>query len=147
MNQLKTCKIKHNTLGVNWYRNGVRIRPSRRIIPTLDDDGFVELVISNADDQDAGEYRCVATNAVGKAESTCNVAIEHCDSDGIIIPSICEPNKPYSKEPQFVKKPRSFEAYEGDTVIIDCEVIGDPEPQITWLRDFLKVRNRIMNKY
>lgn len=124
---------------MTWYRNGARIRPSRRIVPTLDDDGFVELVIANASGDDAGVYKCVATNAVGKAECTCNVQIEHCDSNGIIIPSICEPNMPYSKEPQFVKKPRSFEAYEGDTVIIDCTVIGDPKPDIVWLRDFLKV--------
>lgn len=39
----------------------------------------------------------------------------------------------------FVKKPRSSEAYEGDTVIIVCEVVGDPKPEIIWLRDFLKV--------
>jgi hypothetical protein len=45
----------------------------------------------------------------------------------------------YSKEPMFVKKPRSSEAYEGDTVIICCEVIGDPKPDVVWLRDFLKV--------
>lgn len=108
-------------------------------MPTLDDDGFVELLISNATFDDGGTYLCVATNAVGKAESACNVIIDNCDSNGVIIPSICEPNMPYSKEPQFVKKPRSFEAYEGDTVIIDCEVIGDPKPDIVWLRDFLKV--------
>jgi hypothetical protein len=40
----------------------------------------------------------------------------------------------------FVKKPRSSEAYEGDTVIIMCDVIGDPKPEVVWLRDFLKVR-------
>lgn len=40
----------------------------------------------------------------------------------------------------FVKKPRSSNAYEGDTVIIYCEVIGDPTPDVVWLRDFLKVR-------
>lgn len=108
-------------------------------MPTLDDDGFVELLISNTTFDDGGTYLCVATNAVGKAESACNVIIDNCDSNGVIIPSICEPNMPYSKEPQFVKKPRSFEAYEGDTVIIDCEVIGDPKPDIVWLRDFLKV--------
>lgn len=38
-----------------------------------------------------------------------------------------------------MKKPRSFEAFEGDTVIIYCEVIGDPKPDVVWLRDFLKV--------
>jgi hypothetical protein len=32
------------------------------------------------------------------------------------------------------------EAYEGDTVIIGCEVIGDPKPDVIWLRDFLKVK-------
>ena len=45
----------------------------------------------------------------------------------------------YSKEPVFLKKPRSSDAYEGDTVIIMCEVIGDPKPEVVWLRDFLKV--------
>lgn len=41
----------------------------------------------------------------------------------------------------FVKKPRSSDACEGDTVIIHCEVIGDPKPEVVWLRDFLKVSN------
>lgn len=45
----------------------------------------------------------------------------------------------YSKEPMFIRKPRSSEATEGDTVIIQCEVIGDPKPDVYWLRDFLKV--------
>lgn len=36
-------------------------------------------------------------------------------------------------------KPRSSEAVEGDTVIIDCEVVGDPKPEVMWLRDWLKV--------
>lgn len=39
----------------------------------------------------------------------------------------------------FVRKPRSSEAREGDTVIIACEVVGDPKPDVYWLRDFLKV--------
>lgn len=45
----------------------------------------------------------------------------------------------YSKEPMFIRKPRSSEAREGDTVIIACEVVGDPKPDVYWLRDFLKV--------
>lgn len=36
-------------------------------------------------------------------------------------------------------KPRSTEAYEGDNIVILCEVIGDPKPEVVWLRDFLKV--------
>lgn len=41
--------------------------------------------------------------------------------------------------PLFVTKPRSTEAVEGDTVIILCEVVGDPKPEVIWLRDWLKV--------
>lgn len=43
-----------------------------------------------------------------------------------------------------MKKPRSFEAFEGDTVVIYCEVIGDPKPEVVWLRDFLKVKSTII---
>lgn len=42
-----------------------------------------------------------------------------------------------------MKKPLSTEAYEGDDVTIFCEVIGDPKPEVVWLRDFLKVREFI----
>lgn len=138
-------------VGVNWYRDGVRLRPSRKVAATLDNDGYVELVISNATIADSGTYKCIASNAVGRTECTCNVTV-HQDgnrSNDVIdsgIPTIYEPTMPYSKEPLFVKKPRSFEAYEGDTVIIDCEVIGDPKPDIVWLRDFLKVSDTLLTR-
>ena len=44
-----------------------------------------------------------------------------------------------SKEPMFVRKPRTIEAVEDEQVIIECEVAGDPNLHITWLRDWLKV--------
>lgn len=138
--------IEKNILssGVTWYRNGVRLRPSRRLLATLDNDGFVELLISNTEQSDAGVYKCVASNAVGRVESTCKVVVNAIEDESheASIPIIREPSMPYSKEPLFTKKPRSFDAYEGDTVIMDCEVIGDPKPEVVWLRDFLKVSNK-----
>lgn len=136
-------------VGVTWYRNGVRLRPSRRIICTLDNDGFVEMLIAKTCPDDAGTYKCIASNAVGRSECVCKVMImddEQCDNRNGSLPIICEPNMPYSREPLFVKKPRSFDAYEGDTVIIDCEVIGDPKPEIVWLRDFLKVSTNTISR-
>lgn len=108
---------------------------------TLDNDGFVELLLSKTEQSDAGVYKCVASNAVGRVESTCKVIVTAVgdESNAAGIPTIHEPNMPYSKEPLFTKKPRSFDAYEGDTVIMNCEVIGDPKPEVVWLRDFLKV--------
>jgi hypothetical protein len=45
----------------------------------------------------------------------------------------------------FLIRPRSSEAFEGDTVIIMCEVIGDPKPEVLWLRDFLKVSQLLIH--
>lgn len=45
----------------------------------------------------------------------------------------------YSKKPKFVIKPKFQEVEEGQEVVIDSEIVGDPLPKITWLRDGLKV--------
>lgn len=64
------------SVGVSWFRNGVKLRPSRRVMISLDHDGFVELVITAATAQDAGLYSCTASNAVGQAETSGLVVIE-----------------------------------------------------------------------
>lgn len=69
------------SVGVSWYRNGLKLRPSRRVMISLDHDGFVELVITGASIQDAGLYSCVATNAVGQAETSGLIVIETVDGE------------------------------------------------------------------
>ncbi|XP_055374489.1 myosin light chain kinase, smooth muscle isoform X2 [Condylostylus longicornis] len=137
-----TAKVEaYPSVGVSWHRNGARLRPSRKILATLNYDGFVELIIAEASVKDAGIYVCSASNPVGKVESTCKVIIEEATEEELRSskPSVLRgSDKPYSKEPMFVKKPRSSEAYEGDTVILSCEVVGDPIPDVVWLRDFMK---------
>ncbi|XP_064551728.1 titin homolog isoform X6 [Drosophila montana] len=140
--RLSTKVEAYPAVGVSWHRNGMRLRPSRRISATLDSTGYVELIIAEATPRDAGIYVCVASNVVGKVETICRVAIEEIESAAtpqraLEIPSIKTSDMPYSKEPLFVVKPRSSEAYEGDNVIIFCEVVGDPKPDVVWLRDFL----------
>ncbi|XP_033149170.1 myosin light chain kinase, smooth muscle isoform X4 [Drosophila busckii] len=141
--RLSTKVEAYPTVGVTWHRNGMRLRPSRRISASLDATGYVELVIADATPRDAGIYVCVASNVVGKVETICRVVIEEREQDtttptrALEIPSIKTSDMPYSKEPLFVVKPRSSEAYEGDNVIIFCEVVGDPKPDVVWLRDFL----------
>ncbi|XP_043866600.1 titin isoform X5 [Drosophila mojavensis] len=140
--RLSTKVEAYPAVGVTWHRNGMRLRPSRRISATLDSTGFVELIIAEATPRDAGIYVCVASNVVGKVETICRVAIEENEAAAttqraLDIPSIKTSDMPYSKEPLFVVKPRSSEAYEGDNVIIFCEVVGDPKPDVVWLRDFL----------
>lgn len=77
------------SVGVTWHHDGIRLRPSRRITVTLDCDGVVQLIISRTSVKDAGVYTCVASNAVGRVESTCRVIIhEHPDKTSRVLPSI-----------------------------------------------------------
>ena len=68
-------------VGVSWHRNGVKLRPSRRLTASLSANGSVELIISEANLRDAGIYTCVASNAVGKQESICRVCVESLEDD------------------------------------------------------------------
>lgn len=82
-------------VGVTWHHDGLRLRPSRRIQATLDSDGVVTLIITGATIQDSGVYTCVASNAVGRVESTCRVNVsQNADKKSRVIPSIVGPDTP-----------------------------------------------------
>ncbi|XP_026670517.1 myosin light chain kinase, smooth muscle-like [Ceratina calcarata] len=142
-----TAQIEaYPSVGIVWHRDGIRLRPSRRTVMTLNHDGTVELSLARITPRDAGTYCCTATNEVGCTETSTRVSIvdsdtqEEISTDGVPTVTVAStPDIPYSKEPLFVTKPLSTEALEGDTVIISCEVVGDPKPEVIWLRDFLKV--------
>ncbi|KAF5279087.1 hypothetical protein FQA39_LY05765 [Lamprigera yunnana] len=124
---------------VLWYRNGVRLRPNRNTIMSLTHDGRINFSLAKTKAEDAGFYTCIATNELGRCESCVKVDVtkETAVTNGECLSDI-KTDIPYSKEPKFLKKPRSFDGCEGDNIIICCEVIGDPKPEVIWLRDFLR---------
>lgn len=67
-----------------------------------------------------GKYSCKVTNAHGSAESECQVTVN------------CKPR---------VKKSlKDIEVAEGETLSLDVEIYGMPEPKIVWLKDGQEVR-------
>jgi len=92
--RLSTKVEAYPSVGVTWHRNGMRLRPSRRLTATLDSNGYVELIIAEATVRDAGIYVCVASNVVGKVETICRVAVEEAENKAVApqrsleIPSI-----------------------------------------------------------
>lgn len=63
------------SVGVSWYRDGVRLRPSRRAIMTLDHDGQIELALASVTTRDSGVYTCTASNEVGRASTSGKVDV------------------------------------------------------------------------
>ncbi|ROT75124.1 putative titin-like, partial [Penaeus vannamei] len=137
---LQTVIEAYPTIGVVWHRDGQRIRPTRKHSFNLDADGIATLTIRGADYTDGGIYTCTASNEMGHIESMCRVSVSCTDSDLAAKKRLTSKlTHPWlSKEPMFVRKPRAIEAEEGDLVIIECEVAGDPKPDVTWLKDWIK---------
>lgn len=93
--QIQAHVEAYPAVGVTWHHDGLRLRPSRRVQATLDSDGIVTLIISGATVQDSGVYTCVASNAVGRVESTCHVnIIEDAEKKVNAVASIFGPDTP-----------------------------------------------------
>lgn len=52
------------------------MRQSRRLVITLDKEGYTELSLAKVTLRDAGNYCCTAVNEVGRAETSCQVIVQ-----------------------------------------------------------------------
>ncbi|CAG0886838.1 unnamed protein product [Darwinula stevensoni] len=120
--------------GVCWCKDGKRLRCSRRHRMRLEKDGFLSLSITPLLPQDAGVYTATVSNCMGRTSQCFRLTVTspEMDSSSDYLPLNGE-----AKAPEFLVKPRSSEVFEGDTVVIHCEVIGNPKPVVFWHRDFL----------
>lgn len=64
-----------NVLQILLFRYQIRLRPSRRAVMTVSHSGRVELCLGSLTYKDAGVYTCVATNEVGRAETSARLII------------------------------------------------------------------------
>ncbi|VDM54489.1 unnamed protein product [Angiostrongylus costaricensis] len=115
---------------ISWYRDDHEIQHSANNRLQFDDETLeYSLTIVKAYAEDSGEYKCIARNSIGKAESVCNVRIEEPEDNRTM--KIDE-----SKAPKFsMHLADSREAPEGSELILTCIVNGSPHPSITWLKD------------
>lgn len=97
--RLSACVEAYPSVGIAWHRDGIKLRPSRRAVMTLDHDGGVDLALANVTIRDAGIYTCTATNEVGKCSTSTKVVVEEEDGTGAtfgdrIPPSLISPDAP-----------------------------------------------------
>ncbi|XP_015607040.1 titin isoform X3 [Cephus cinctus] len=120
------------TPNLNWSHNGKSVKESRDL--KIQTEGAKStLVISEAFPKDAGSYSVSARNLAGEATSSCNVSVkgrlpnETSDSE---LPSDMEPVKPSIQLPL-----KDLQVVEGQTVRLDCVIVGQPEPEVIWYHD------------
>ncbi|XP_050422462.1 titin homolog isoform X2 [Adelges cooleyi] len=121
-----------------WFRDDVQLRNGRRVDIVTDHDGKLELRIAEVTKRDSGVYTLRVSNDNGTVKSCCDVTVNERKHKHLSDLPISSTTELYSKIPKFVVKPKFQEVEEGTEVIIDSEIVGDPVPKVTWLRDGLK---------
>ncbi|KAM3716725.1 Kettin [Dirofilaria immitis] len=111
------------SLHIEWLHNGHAIPYSNRIHMS-NDFGVATLLIKHLITEDSGEYKCIAYNSKGKAES-----IGHVEVASIIkidAPQIIQP---------LVENIDGVE--QGDSIHMECRVspINDSKLTVSWLKD------------
>uniref|UniRef100_A0A3Q2YI19 Neural cell adhesion molecule 1b n=1 Tax=Hippocampus comes TaxID=109280 RepID=A0A3Q2YI19_HIPCM len=108
------CEVMGGAKHIDWFGpSGERIEPNRPdITVTRNDETSSILTLYRAVTENAGTYKCVATNGDQQGESTVNIKI--------------------FQRITFTNAPSPQEFTEGDTAVIVCDVISSPPPTILW---------------
>ncbi|RWS15514.1 twitchin-like protein, partial [Dinothrombium tinctorium] len=94
--KLLACVSGKPTPEIKWFKDGKEL--SRFEYNMTHADGVVTLDISSCTIEDAGKYKCVASNYLGEAETTCQVIVEgSCFSSLCYIDLITNTNSFYRK--------------------------------------------------
>jgi hypothetical protein len=106
---------------VSWYKDGIQLEDQGRyvIVDQIEDQIFA-FAIEDVLPEDEGEYRCVAENEAGKAESVARVFV----SEKEYPPEFTNEGQ---DEPYVVKK--------GEDLKFDVTVKGKPFPKVTWFKN------------
>ncbi|CAF4949627.1 unnamed protein product, partial [Rotaria sp. Silwood1] len=133
-----SCSIVGNPEPViHWTKDNVDIREDHRV-DIYSDRGVHHLEISEILMSDQGLYTIHAENSLGKIHAECRIeVIENIDKmkrlkvEGLLAYGVRQPTY---KAPEFLIKPSNRTVHEGEQFQIFAKVIGNPAPQVVWIR-------------
>lgn len=108
---------------VEWFKDGQQLEDMGRviIIDEVDDKEpeLFSLVIEDCKPEDAGEYKCIAMNEAGKADSSSVLTISPLEER----PSLSDIEE------------TPVDIAEGQDLTLKVEITGTPRPDIEWYKD------------
>ncbi|CAF2039813.1 unnamed protein product [Rotaria magnacalcarata] len=133
-----SCSIIGNPEPViHWTKDNVDIREDHRI-DIYSDRGVHHLEMSEILMSDQGLYTIHAENSLGKIDTECQIEvienmnkIKRLKVEGLLPYGARQPTY---KAPEFIIKPSNRTVHEGEQFQIFSKVIGNPAPQIVWIR-------------
>ncbi|CAH1976516.1 unnamed protein product [Acanthoscelides obtectus] len=125
---------------VIWYHDNRPVKESTDIQLLFQGDRC-SLVIQEALPEDAGEYKVVALNSAGEASSRCILSVtplSDTEADGKAKEGE-EKKGTTGSPPKFTKLLADVLVSEGDKVVLEGNVTGEPKPDIKWLLNNLPI--------
>lgn len=116
---------------VIWYHNDRPVKESADVQLLFQGDRC-SLVIQEAYLEDAGAYKVVAINSAGEASSSCNLSVTPLNIAEHATRTQVERLIPVESPPKFEKFLTDVLANEGETVELECSVIGDSPLTAKW---------------
>ncbi|KAK0072000.1 hypothetical protein PV325_012046, partial [Microctonus aethiopoides] len=100
---------------VQWFKDGLPLRPSQDIEFINDPNGLMGLSIIKAKASDAGVYSLVVNNKLGEITGTATVEVEKKE-----------------KKPEFLATLQPMTVVEGFPAKMEVKIIGKPPPIVQW---------------
>lgn len=116
---------------VIWYHENNPVKESSDVQLLFRGDRC-SLFIQEAYLDDMGEYKVVAINSAGEASSTCRLTVQPLNKTDPARRSTTTANSTTGSAPRFEKLLCDILANEGETVLMECVVVGEPKPTIKW---------------
>lgn len=123
---------------VIWYHDDRPVKESQDFQLLFQGDRC-SLVIQEALPEDAGEYKVVALNSAGEASSKCVLSVTPAGESDTATKPTEEETKQTGTPPKFTKLLTDILVSEGDKVILEGNVVGEPRPEIKWLLNNLPI--------
>lgn len=115
---------------VIWYHNERPVKESTDFQLLFQGDRC-SLIIQEAYAEDSGDYKVIAINSAGEASSKCSLKVTPVsDSEPITRP--VETPVYAGSPPKFTKLLSDVLVSEGERIILECSVSGEPVPEIHW---------------
>jgi hypothetical protein len=124
---------------ITWYHNGVKVQDTAKYqVVTKQENQYTfdsSLIMRDVTVEDAGKYKITARNDLGESNATISLNF---DSDEATIPQ-------GGVKPTFTERPVIRQSDEGNKIIFQCKLAGEPEPNLVWYHGekMLQETNRI----
>jgi len=141
-----SCVVSgHTAPSVSWFHNDHNIDASKDFSISHDQSsGRCQLVIVDCMASDQGQFKCVATNPSGSAQSECFLSVVPQERDSSMtssqvstVPTSGDEVDIGGQAPKFVEPIQPCVVVEGDSCTFRAVVRGDPQPTVEWLKEKL----------